>query len=170
MTKFAFRYALAFLLLVPAQGVIFNHMTLASVAVPLMFIWLIISLPVTLGTNKSVLLGFLAGLGVDVFCDTAGVNALCCTLLAFFRKPLFHLYASYDDDLGGRSPSLASMGAAAYVKYILTATAVYCTMVFTVEACQFFSFRLWLLRVTTSTLYTFIMLYALDFIFPRRTV
>lgn len=169
MTKFTIRYALAFLLLVPAQGVVFNHMTLFSVAVPLAFVWLVTSLPVTFSTNLSVLLGFLTGIGVDIFCDTPGLNALCCTILSFVRKPLFHLYASADEDLGGRAPSLDSMGQVTYVKYILTAAALYCMMVFTVEAFQLFNPLLWLIRVIASTLYTFIVLYALDFIAPRRS-
>ncbi|MDE6463531.1 MAG: hypothetical protein K2L16_02715 [Muribaculaceae bacterium] len=168
MTKFALRYALAFILLVPAQGVVFNHMILFGWAVPMVFVWLIVSLPLTVGTNLSVLLGFLTGFGVDIFCDTPGVNALCCTLLAFGRKPLYHLYASYDDDLGGRAPSSASMGHVSYVKYILTAAAIYCGLVFTVEAFQLFNFKLWLLRVAASTIYTFVMLYALDCLAPRR--
>ena len=168
MTKFAFRYALSFILLVPAQAGVFNHMTLFGVAVPMLFIWLVVSLPITIGTNLSVLLGFLSGLGVDIFCDTPGVNALSCTMLAFARKPLFHLYASYDEDLGGRSPSSASMGREVYVKFILTASALYSAMVFTVEALQLFNFRLWILRVCASALYTLVMLYALDALTSRR--
>lgn len=72
MAKFALRYALAFIVLLPAQGVVFNHMTLFSVAVPLVFLWLLVSVPVTVGTNLTMLLGFLTGLGVDIFCDTPG--------------------------------------------------------------------------------------------------
>ena len=43
-------------------------MTLFSVAVPLVFLWLLVSVPVTVGTNLTMLLGFLTGLGVDIFC------------------------------------------------------------------------------------------------------
>lgn len=168
MTKFALKYALAFILLVPAQGVVFNNLTLFSVAVPMVFVWLIISLPITLGTNISLLLGFLTGFVVDIFCDTPGVNALSCTLLTFARKPLFHLYAGYDDDLGGRAPSAVSMGVIPFVKYILTAAAAYCLLVFTIEAFQIFNFYLWLLRVVCSTLYTFVLIYALDCLVSRK--
>lgn len=102
--KLAIQILLAFLLLVPAQAVIFNHLALFNVALPIVFIYIVIMLPVTLGTNWSTTIGFLAGLAVDMFCDTAGVNALSCTVLAFARKPVFHLYVSTDDDLAGRSP------------------------------------------------------------------
>ena len=75
MTKFAIKYALMFVLLVTAQAIVFNHLILFDVAVPLVFIYLIVFLPVTLGTNLSVTLSFLAGFFLDIFCDTPGVNA-----------------------------------------------------------------------------------------------
>lgn len=162
MTKFAIKYLLCFLLLIPAQAVVFNHLILFNVAVPLAFIYLIIMLPLTLGTNLSTFIGFAVGLGIDIFCDTPGVNALCCTLLAFARKPLIHLYLSMDDDLAGRSPSSRSMGHAAYMKFMLTVVAIYCTLMFTIEAFQLFNFRLLILRIVASTAYTFILLYAFD--------
>lgn len=169
MTKFALKYAILFLLLIPAQSIVFNHLVLFDVAVPLVFIYLIIFLPVTLGTNISTLLGFLAGLLVDIFCDTPGLNAFSSTLLAFARKPIFHLYVSYDDDLAGRSPSARSMGAAAFLKFMLTMVLIYCMLVFTIEAFQFFNFRLLILRIMASTVYTFILLYAIDtFSFRQR--
>lgn len=169
MTKFFIKYAIAFLLLIPAQAIIFNHAILFNVAVPLVFLWLIISLPLPTGTNLSVTLGFLAGLALDMFCDTPGVNALCCTILAFCRKPIFHLYVSMDDDLAGRSPSAQTMGAGPYMKYMSTMVLIYCTMVFTVEAFQFFTFRLLLLRIVASTAYTFLLLYGLDCLMMRRS-
>ena len=168
MTKFAIKYALCFLLLIPAQAIIFNHMILFNVAVPLVFVYLIVMLPVTLGTNLSTFLGFLAGLTLDVFCDTPGVNALCCTVLSFARKPVFHLYVSTDDDLAGRSPSSHTMGYAAYMKFMLTMVLIYSTMMFAIESFQLYNFRLLLIRVAASSAYTFLMLYALDCLLVRR--
>lgn len=162
MTKFVIKYIILFVLLILLQAIVFNHLVLFNVAVPLVFIYLIIMLPITIGTNVSTLLGFLAGFALDVFCDTPGVNALCCTILAFIRKPVFHLYVSMDDDLAGRSPSSRTMGAAAFMKFMLTMTAIYCLMLFTIEAFQFFNFKLLLLRIVASTAYTFILLYAID--------
>lgn len=168
MTKFAIRYTLMFVLLVVAQAVVFNHLILFGVAVPLVFLYLITSLPVTIGTNLSTLLGFLAGLSVDMFSDTPGLNALCCTVLAFIRKPVFHLYMSYDDDLAGNSPGSSTMGAPAFMKYILTMVMIYCVMMFTIEAFQLFNPELLIARILASTAYTFLLLYALDCLRPTQ--
>lgn len=72
-----------------------------------------------------------------------------------------------DDDLASRSPSSHSMGLAAYLKFMLTMVALYCAMMFTIEAFQFFNFRLLVLRIVASTAYTFLLLYAIDSISSR---
>lgn len=168
MNNFAIRFAVTALLLVPLQGLVFNHMVLFNVAVPLVFIYLILMMPVTLNTNWSVTLGFLVGLAVDIFSDTPGLNALCCTILSFSRKPVFHLYVSMDEDLAGRSPSILSMGAATFMKYAITLSLIYCTLLFVVEASQFFIFELMILRIVCSTVYTFLLLYTLDSLTTKR--
>lgn len=162
MSKTAIILTVLFLVLVPAQAVIFNNLILFNVAIPLVFIYLIISLPITLSTNWAVTIGFITGLAVDIFSDTPGVNALACTTLAFVRKPVYHLYMSFDDDLSGQRPSIASMGAAAYMKYMLTMVFIYCVLVFSIEAFQFFNLRLLLMRTIFSTVFTFIIIYAID--------
>ena len=148
---------------------IFNNLILFNVALPLVFIYLIISLPVTLSTNWSLTIGFVTGLAVDIFSDTPGMNALACTNLAFLRKPVYHLYMSYDDDLSGLRPSISTMGSAAYFKYLLTMVFVYCLMLFAIEAFQFFNIRLLLMRTVFSTIFTFIIIYAIDSLSFKRS-
>lgn len=162
MTRTVLAFIFLFVVLIPAQALIFNNLILFNVALPLVFVYLIISLPVTLSTNWSLTIGFVTGLAVDVFSDTPGMNALACTILAFVRKPVYHLYMSYDDDLSGMRPSIATMGAAAYFKYMLTMVFIYCLSVFSIEAFQFFNLRLLLLRTLCSTIFTFIIIYAID--------
>lgn len=169
MNKTAIILIALFLVLVPAQAVIFNNLILFNIALPLVFIYLIISLPVTLSTNWSLTIGFVTGLAVDIFSDTPGMNALACTTLAFIRKPVYHLYMSYDDDLMGMRPSIATMGSAAYFKYMLTMVFIYCFMLFAIEAFQFFNLRLMLMRTIFSTIFTFIIIYAIDSLSFKRS-
>ena len=169
MSKTVLTLIILFLVLIPAQAVIFNTLILFNVALPLVFIYLIISLPVTLSTNWSLTIGFVTGLAVDIFSDTPGMNALACTNLAFLRKPVYHLYMSYDDDLSGLRPSISTMGSAAYFKYLLTMVFVYCLMLFAIEAFQFFNIRLLLMRTVFSTIFTFIIIYAIDSLSFKRS-
>lgn len=60
MTKTIINYILKFLLLVLAQAVIFNNIVLFNVAVAFVFIYLIVTMPISWNTNVSVIIGFLA--------------------------------------------------------------------------------------------------------------
>jgi hypothetical protein len=148
--------------LVLAQAVIFNNLVLFNCAMPFVFIYFIIALPATLNTNWSMTVAFLIGLAVDVFSNTYGINAMACTLLSFMRKPLFHLYVSRDEDLAGQRPAMRTMGSSTFMKYALTMILVYCIFALTIEAFTFFNFLRLLLRIVSSTLYTFIIIYAID--------
>ncbi len=168
MTKTIAQFVFLFIALVIAQVVIFNNLVLFSVAVPLTFVYIIISMPVTWSTNWSITAGFLLGLAVDIFSDTQGMNALCCTLLAFMRKPMFHLYVQRDEDLSGLRPSMRNMDTTAYLKYMFSMVLVYCVMAFTVDAFSMFSVVRYLLRILCSTAYTFLILYAIDSVTSHR--
>ena len=161
MSKTTLTLLLLFIILVPAQAVFFNNLVLFNVAIPLVFIYLHITLPVTMGDNVALTVGFLTGLAVDILSDTPGVNTLASTILVFVRKPVFHLYVSTDIDLAEQRPSPRTMGTAAFLKYSLTMTFIYCLMVFTIEALQVFNLRLYALRTVCSTVFSFIIIYAI---------
>ncbi|MBJ2188976.1 MAG: rod shape-determining protein MreD [Muribaculaceae bacterium] len=161
MNKTALSLLLLFVVLIPAQAVFFNNLVLFNVAVPLVFIYLIITLPVTYSPSLAMTIGFLTGVSIDALSDTPGVNALACTVLAFVRRPIFNLYMPSDDDLADQRPSLRTMGTPAFLKYALTMVVLYCAMVFSIEAMQVFNLRLYLLRVGCSSVFTFIIIYAI---------
>lgn len=161
MNKTGLNILIAALVLILAQAIFFNNMVLFNVAVPLVFIYVIISLPITYSSPQSTTIGFLCGLAVDILSDTPGLNALASTLLAFMHRGVFHLYVSTDIDLAEQRPSPVNMGAPAFMKYALTMTALYCLMYFAIEAFQMFNLRLFLLRVIFSTLYSFVIIYAI---------
>lgn len=145
-----------------AQAVVFNNLVLFNCAMPFVFIYVIISLPVTTSTNLSTLIGFLTGLCADAFADTYGLNALCCTILAFIRKPVFHLYIPRDEDLAEQCPGMKSMGTVNYLKYAGTMVLIYCIMVFVIESFGFFNIWRMAVRILASSVYTLVVIYAID--------
>lgn len=161
MNKTALNILVSALILIPAQAVFFNNMVLFNVAVPLVFIYIIISLPITYTSIAATTIGFVSGLAVDILSDTPGLNALCCTILAFLQHGVFHLYVSSDIDLAEQRPSPRNMGVAAYMKYVITMVVIYCLLVFGIEALQVFNLRILILRVIFSTIYSFIIIYAI---------
>lgn len=162
MTKTVISFFIMFVILVLAQAVVFNHLVLWGVAMPLVFIYWVLSLPLTTDNLLMLSLAFIMGLTVDVFSDTPGQNALACTVLAAVRKPVFRLYFPREEDLTDAEPSMVSLGAPVYMKYLLTLTAIYCTIFFVIEAFTFFNLWRLLLQIVCSTALTFLLILAVD--------
>lgn len=168
MLKSVIYYIVLFILLTLAQAIVFNHICLFGVAIPLVFIYLIIKLPVTLNVNWTMTVGFLTGLTVDIFSNTQGANALACTILATMRMPVFHLYIPRDEDMNGSVPSTRSLGYGVFAKYVLSISIIYCTLYFLIEAFTFFNLGRLLMKILGSSALTFVILMAIDILTVRK--
>ena len=104
MVKTALQFVILYVLMVLTQVIVFNHICLFGYAVPLVFIYVIIKLPVTLNVNWVLTLSFLLGLTIDIFSDTQGMNSLACTILGILRKPVLHLYFPREDEMSTPQP------------------------------------------------------------------
>lgn len=155
-------YIFIFIALVISQAVIFNNLILFNSAVALVFVYLIIELPITLSVNALLAVSFLLGLSVDVFQDTPGLNALSCTIVAMLRRPVFYLYVPHDDEFSSRRLCINTLGTNVYLKYMLTLVLIYCIICFTIEAINYTDYSRLLWRIISSTLYTFVVIYAID--------
>lgn len=162
MTKISLQLLLLTLILILAQVIVLNHVCLWGVAVPMAFIYVILRLPLTLNVNYVLTFSFLLGLIVDIFSDTQGMNALCCTVAAAVRKPVLRLYVVREDELGDLMPSMRSLGAAAYIKYAVTMSLIYCTLIFVIESFSMFNFLMFVARILFSTLLTTLLLICID--------
>ena len=109
-----------------AQVLICNHIAIFNVAVPIIFIYFIIRLPISLGKGILFTLAFIMGLSVDIFADTTGVNALACTVLAAMKHPIYYAYVPKDDKTKFLTPSISSLGIGIYCKYLVTMVGFYC--------------------------------------------
>lgn len=169
MSKTTLQFFLLGFILVLAQVIVFNHICIFNVAVPMVFIYLIIRLPITLSLNWILTVSFFLGLIVDIFSDTYGMNALACTVLAMVRRPVLRLYVPREEDLTRPEPSMQSLGTAVYMKYLLTMTLIYCTLIFLIEAFTFFNPLQLVLRIIFSTLLSMILMLGIDAIMTPRS-
>lgn len=169
MSKIALQFIILGLILVLAQVIVFNHICLFNVAVPMVFIYLIIRLPITLSLNWVLTIGFFLGLLVDVFSDTYGMNALACTVLAMLKRPVLRLYVPREEDLTRPEPSMLSLGTGVYMKYLLSMTLIYCTLIFLIEAFTFFNPLQLVLRIVFSTILSLFIMLGIDSIMTPRS-
>lgn len=162
MTKITLQLMLITLILILAQVIVLNHVCLWGVAVPMAFIYVILRLPLTLHLNYVLTFSFLLGLIIDIFSDTQGMNALACTIIAVLRKPVLRLYVLREDELGDLMPSMRSLGSAAYIKYAVTMSLIYCVLIFAIEAFSMFNILLLIARIVCSTVLTTLLLICID--------
>ncbi|MDE5989161.1 MAG: rod shape-determining protein MreD [Duncaniella sp.] len=162
MSKTVLQFILLGFILVLSQVIVFNHICLFNVAVPLVFIYLLVRLPITLSVNWMLTIGFFLGLTVDIFSDTYGMNTLACTIEAMVRKPILRLYVPREEDLTRPEPSMYSLGTATYLKYLLTMTLLYCAIIFLIEAFTFFNPVRLLLRIVFSTILSMALMVGID--------
>lgn len=170
MTRTIISFALLFVFLVVAQAVVFNRIWLFNAALPLVFIYFLVILPTDLNVKWLLTLGFLLGFSVDIFSDTPGLNALCCTITAALRLPILKLYVPREEDMGNTIPSPASIGRINFMKYLVSITTVYSLLFFVILSFEFFyPFRM-LLRIVATSALTFIILLAFsNFMVPATS-
>lgn len=154
--------------MVLAQVIVFNHICLFGYAVPLVFIYLIIKLPMTMSINWVLTVSFLLGLTIDIFSDTQGMNSLACTLLGVLRRPVLRLYFPREEEMSMPMPSFRSLGVAVYLKYVFSISLIYCALFFMIESFSLFNPMRLLIKIASSALLTFIIIIAIDSLTFRR--
>lgn len=161
MARIFLKYIFMFIVLVLVQVLLCNHLVLFRVAVPFLFIYFIISLPMNLPRNWLLTLSFLIGFCVDIFSDTPGVNSLACTILAILKTPVFYAYVPHDDKAKVMHPTIATLGWPAYSKYLMTMSMVYCLLAFSIEYFSFSNVKDIVIASAASGLFTFVINLAL---------
>ena len=163
------RYFILFILCVLFQALIFNRIILFHVAVPIIFIYFIIRLPIDLKLSYIFVLSFLLGFIVDIFSDTPGVNALACTLISAIRRPIYYAYIAKDDMTSRMVPGVFTMGIWEYSKYLLSFVVIYCLLVFTIEYFSFADVKEIVIISSSSSAFTFVLLLAIDCLIPVKS-
>lgn len=151
---------LLFITLVLLQVLILNHMFFLGYATPFLYIYFLIKLPTTVNRNIVILLGFLLGITIDFFCFTPGLNAAATTLAAFFRYPIQRMFFD-KEEFEHLEPKLSMLGQS-FVKYIILMILIHHTVLICLEYFSFFNVKSILLRILSSSLLTFIIIFAIE--------
>ena len=167
MTKTVIQFIVLFVALMVLQ-LVCNKIVLFNIAMPVVFIYLILRLPVNLHGGWVLTIAFFSGLIVDIFNNTPGMNALACTLMAAVRRPVFNLFVSRENDMNIPIPSVDSMGVSDYFKYMATLVTGYCALIFIIQAFSLHNFVLTLARIAGSSVLSVIIIFGLDSLVSTR--
>lgn len=161
MTRNIIQFVILFFLLVLAQAIC-SKICLFNVAVPIIFIYFIIRLPLSLGVNWLMTLSFFIGLVIDIFNNSLGMNALSCVILAISKRPVFRLYFPREDDITDTIPSIDSLGLSVYFRFMSSLTLIYCALLFGIQAFSLMNISLTILRIAASSLLSIILILGID--------
>lgn len=156
----AIKYAILFIVLVLLQVLVLNGISFFGYAVPFAYIYFILKLPIGYNRNLTVLLGFLLGFSIDLFCSTPGINAAATTLIAFISRPMQGLFFM-TDDYNDQTPSYGLLRFS-YMKYAIFMILIHHIALISIESFSFFNIKLVLLRVVLSTILTSVLIFAFE--------
>lgn len=155
------RFFLLFILLVLAQVVILNRVSLLGYAVPIVYIYFILKLPIGINRNVTLLLGFILGFTIDIFCNTPGVNAAATTFAALLRRPIMSIFFMVDE-YQGSEPAISTLGISAFMKYSILLLFIHIAALVSIESFSYLNIKLIILRIISSTLISAIIIFAFE--------
>lgn len=143
-----------FVLLLAVQILVFNNMNFGGYVSAFPYILFIILYPVN--GNKSGLLvsSFFLGFIMDLFCNSGGVHATSCLLLAYFRPYLFKFAFGLSYEY--QTIKLNDVLTPERFTFILLAVLIHNLSLFLLESFQFSFILDVLLRTLLSTIFTII--------------
>jgi rod shape-determining protein MreD len=162
------KYAGAFVLLITLQLLIFNNIEFSGYVNPFVYVMFILILPVAIPSWILLLLGFLTGFVIDLFCGTLGVHVFATVIAGFARPWVLSLNVTAEGAEAEMSPSSYRSGLRWFLIYTFTVVLVHHLALFLVEIFSLRHFFQTLLRVLLSTAVTTFFIVLFDFIRPHR--
>ncbi|MCD7972787.1 MAG: rod shape-determining protein MreD [Candidatus Azobacteroides sp.] len=155
------RYSLFFLVVVIIQIFILNGMNFLGYATPFIYIYFIIKLPVDINKNILLILSFLLGFIIDIFCNTPGINAAATVFAGFLRPYLIPALVTLDT-AENRNPSIQLFGLQPFLRYIGVLIFIHHALLLTFESFSLFDPLVVLLRIVACSLFTFVLIWAME--------
>jgi rod shape-determining protein MreD len=151
------RQTVLFILLVLLQVWLFNKIHIGGFAMPLVYIYFIIKLPVEMNRNLVLLLSTLLGLTIDLFTFTLGLNMLATITAGFSRAYFLKLFAPRNI-FESFSPSFATFGKAMFRRYAGIMILLHQIVLYATESFSLFEPVLLVLRIAGSFLLTLFLI------------
>ena len=111
------RYIFMFIVVVLLQVLLLNNICFLGFINPYLYVYFILVLPSSLNKDLTLLLGFLLGLVIDIFCGTLGCHAFATTALAYL-KPYFQKVFGPREIYESVVPSMSSYGMKMFLQYV----------------------------------------------------
>ena len=150
-----------FVVLLLVQVLVLNHIHLYQLAIPLPYIFFVITFQQNTPRWLMLTSSFLLGLLLDIFTNTPGLAAGSMTLMAMLQPYL--LDRMVPRDAADSLPiSSATLGFGKFCTFSAIMTSIYCLIFFALEAFSFFDWQQWLLRTLCSSVLTLLLIVSVE--------
>jgi rod shape-determining protein MreD len=144
-----------FVALLALQIVVFNNINFLGFVNPFPYILFIILYPVNGSRSGLLLASFLLGLTMDMFCNSGGVHATACLILAYFRPSIFKF--AFGISYEYQTVKIADKLSPERFSFILIAVLIHHLVLYLLEIFRFNFFWEILLRTLLSTVFTLLL-------------
>lgn len=156
----------AFILII--QVLLLSHVHMVGMAVPFIFLFIILMMPYQTSPYLLMLVGFSLGLTVDLFMNTIGQNAAASTFLAFVRPSVIRLISKKDYAEISSSPNAYINGFAWYASYVLLCCLLHSIFLYTIEVFSFANYTQTIIRILTGTLLSTTLIVIIEYLTQKR--
>lgn len=162
------RNIVRFAILVGIQVLVIKNIELGRFINPFIYVLFIIGLPFE--TPKWLLLfsGFVMGITVDLFYDTAGMHAAACVFIAYLRPGLLKLFSPRDGYEFGTQPTIQYLGIPWFLSYSGILILLHHLILFYIEVFRFSEFFSTFFRVIVSSVFTILLVVISQYLFHRK--
>lgn len=158
---------LLFVVLVLLQILLFSRIIVFGVALPLVYIYYLIKLPIGRNHLFVVIISFIMGAIIDLFMNTPGVNATALTIVGVLRGIILNLFY-VKIELEGYIPSIYSF-TSAFIKYVFSMVVIHQVVLFLVDSLALHDLPTTLVRIGASSVLTLIIIFTIDALSSKNT-
>ena len=163
-----FRNILRFILLVAVQVLIIKNIELGRFINPFIYVLFIVVLPFETPKWLILVAGFVTGITIDMFYDTAGMHAAACVLMAYVRPGILKLFSPRDGYEFGTQPTVQYLGVPWFLSYSGILIFLHHLALFYLEIFRFSEFLSTFFRVLISTIFTMLIVVITQYLFNRK--
>jgi len=125
---------LRFVALVLVQVLVINYIKIGGYVSPYVYPLFIMLLPIGYSQAGMLILAFLLGLSIDIFCGTLGLHAGAVTLMAFSRPAIIKLVSGSQKIDPIKEPNLYTMGFDWWLRYSFVMMTIHSLTLFLLES------------------------------------
>lgn len=167
MNSVTFYSIIRFVLLVLAQGLVFNHINFLGYINPFPYILFIALFPINNNRTLFIFLSFLLGLSVDYFTDSGGIHAAACVTIAYIRPPI--LKFSFGTIYDNQTIKFNQIEIGSRLVYFSIIAVIHHFILFSLEVFNTSDIILILKKTLFSSIFTIILCILLSILFsPKR--